>query len=342
MGRLWLVPAVLAALFAFALLLTKSLALSKQPSKKYQSTRQTDESVATGAVIIGGLKKTSDKVHCTVFAPEAAAPGDPFVVQVFAHLAEQAGQLAARAARAQDAAEEQGSAVLGKPVERGTEITFRLRMDGFKVHDPKKSLVWDGDINSVGFAVDVPEDFGRENVRGEVRIYYGGGKSPVGEIMFMFKVARDAAPAGAPHATSAPPQKHTRYTHAFVSYSSKDLDKVLLALRGLREGWEHEGMTYFFDRREIRSGEHWRKVIEANLDRCDLFVLFWSSAAQGSGEVKKEIDYALARKAGGDDEPPAFEPFTIEKPVPMPLPEGLESLHFGDELLNYMGDARSS
>jgi hypothetical protein len=292
-------------------------------------------------VVVGGLKKTSDKVHCTVFAPEAAAPGDPFVVQVFAHLAKQAGRLAALAAKAQESAEGQGSAALSGPVARGTEITFRLRMEGLKVREPKKSLVWDGEVNGVQFAVDVPEDFGRTNVRGEVRIYYGEGKAPVGEIMFMFKVARDAGAARAPHAPAAPPQRHTRYTHAFVSYCSKDLDKVLLAVRGLREGWEQEGMTYFLDRRAIRPGESWRAAIKTNLDRCDLFVLFWSSAAQLSGEVKKEIDYALARKGGGDDNPPAIEPFTIEKPVPVPLPAGLETLHFGDELLNYMGGAKN-
>lgn len=346
-SRWWAIAAALIAVLAFWLLFdfidrrTGKRGITLGPSSPFSRLTEWLREVASGskadvsdaaAVAVGAQRKAADKVHCTVFAPEQAAPGDPFIVQVFAHLAEQADQLAARAAKADDAAEEQGSAALGKPVERGTEITFALRMEGLKVHEPKKSLVWDGEVNRVQFAVDVPEDFERTNVRGEVRIYYGKGRAPVGEIMFMFKVARDGAKPGP---AAAPPQRHVRYTHAFVSYCSKDLDKVLLALRGLREGWEQEGMTYFFDQREIRSGERWRKVIEANLDRCDLFVLFWSSAAQCSDEVGKEIDYALARKAGSDENPPAIEPFTIEKPIPMPLPGGLESLHFGDELLNY-------
>lgn len=350
-NRWWLILAGLAALLAAGLLLAKLLPPRSAKKELQDSSHEVESPPAQGArgsagavasikgardVIVGARKKAADRVHCTVFAPEQAAPGDPFVVQVFAHLARQAGQLAARAARADDAAEERGSAALPKPVARGTQITFRLRMDGLTVHDPQKSLVWDGEVNGVQFAVDVPEDFARANVRGEVRIYYGRGKAPVGEVMFMFRVAPGGAAAGA---TFELPQRHVRYTHAFVSYSSKDLDKVLLALRGLREGWEHEGVTYFFDRREIRSGEHWRKVIRANLDSCDLFVLFWSSAAKGSEEVGKEVAYALARKGGRDDSPPAFEPFTIEKPVPVPLPEGLESLHFGDELLNYMSEA---
>lgn len=340
---LWLILAGLVALCVVAFLAAKLFSFSllghlKGAPAGLGKVPPGPVSPSTGGAhdaVVGSQKKEADKVHCTVFAPEQAAPGDPFQVQVFAHLAKHSGRLKKLAARAHAEAEEQGSAALRKPVARGTEITFTLRMEGLEVQGSQKSLVWDGAINHVQFAVDVPKDCERTNIRGEVNIYYGKAKAPVGEIIFMFKVAGDGAAASAP---TAPPQRHVRYRHAFVSYCAKDLDKVLLGLRGLRAGWEQEGITYFFDRRGIDAGAYWPDVIKAHLDRCDLFVLFWSSAAQCSGEVGKEIAYARARRLGSYENLPAIVPFTLEKPIPKPLPEGLESIHFGDELLNYGTD----
>jgi hypothetical protein len=307
---------------------------SESPSKielHAEKTTSPDKEGMEGA-IIGRQKKADDEVHCTVFAPEQAAPGDPFQVQVFAHLAKQARQLAALAAKADDTARDQGSKVLSKPVERETKITFTLEMPGLKVIEPKQSLIWRGEIDYVQFAVDVPEDCEPQNVRGVVKIYYEN--SPVGKIMFMFEVVEAGAPKpSAASAPAPPPQKESRYTHAFISYCSKDRLRVLMGLQGLRNGWELAGITYFIDLQGIKSGEYWSKVIQQNLDKCNLFVLFWSSAAQCSKEVSKEINYALTRKGGSEANPPDFLPYIIELPVPMPLPSGLEALHFNDDLL---------
>jgi hypothetical protein len=291
------------------------------------------EASAGGALIIGGQEKVTDEVHCTVYSPERAAPGDPFLVQVFAHLADQADRLAAIAARADEAAREQGSKLLSEPVARGEKLTFVLEMQGLNVYEPKQSLVWRGVIDYVQFAVDVPEDSRARPVRGVVRIYYGEEHAPVGQIMFMFRVAAAGEPA-TPPATTLPEQKLVRFTHAFVSYCSADRLRVLTGLQGLQRGWKRAGITYFIDLQGIGPGEGWREEIKKNLDRCDLFVLFWSTAAKCSEEVRREVQYALARKGGDDGNPPAFEPFTIEMPLPLPLPDGLESLHFGDEMLH--------
>jgi hypothetical protein len=259
------------------------------------------------------------------------------MVQVFAHLAEHAEQLAALAAKADPEALDRGSTTLSKPIKRETKITFVLEMPGLEVPEPKQSLVWRGIIDHVQFAVDVPEGCKAQNLRGVVRIYYGQERAPIGRIMFMFKIAEAGAPAPpAVSIPSPPPQEALKYTHAFISYCSQDRRQVLLGLRGLRKGWKLAGITYFIDLQDIKSGEYWREVIKLNLDKCDLFVLFWSSAAKGSEEVMKEVNYALARRSGNDKALPDFEPYTIELPVPEPLPEGLESRHFGDDLLYFI------
>jgi hypothetical protein len=127
-----------------------------------------------------------------------------------------------------------------------------------------------------------------------------------------------------------------RYTHAFVSYCSKDRDKVLPIYLGKRTEWRKAGITDFFDRKDIAAGAGWREEIQKNLDRCDLFVLFWSTSAMCSEEVGKEIAYALARKGSDEWNPPTFDPLSIELPVPRPLPAGLESLNFDDPLLYFI------
>lgn len=114
---------------------------------------------------------------------------------------------------------------------------------------------------------------------------------------------------------------------------SKDRRKILPIYVGKRTEWRKSGITDFFDRKNIGAGEDWNEVIQENLDRCDLFVLFWSSAARDSEEVRREINYALTRKIAGQPQPPDFDPLTIELPIPPPVPEGLESLNFDDELL---------
>jgi TIR domain-containing protein len=290
------------------------------------------------AVVFGGQKRT-DEVHCTAFAPPRVAPGDKFILQVFAHLERQAKQAAEKAAKTDAATIDHGSQPLKEEVERGTLLTFKLEAPGLKVdkaHRRGESLVWRGKPESVQFAVDVPEEHAApESVRCMVRIYTGEAKAPIGHLIFMLDIV-NAATVAAETATAAPaspPQTLKRYKHAFVSYCSTDRLKILPIYLGKRTEWQKAGITDFFDRKDIPAGADWNEEIQKNLDRCDLFVLFWSEAAKGSEGVSREIEYALARKGSDKWNPPTFDPLTIELPVPKPLPEGLESLNFDDALL---------
>ena len=311
------------------------------PGSGSTSTADAFKREGAAAVVFGGLKKEADVVHCTVFAPPQVAPGDKFIVQVFAHLARQAKRLAEQAAKVDATARDHGSQPLKETVERGTLLTFTLEMPGLKVdeaHSRGESLVWRGTPESVQFAVDVPENYAPpKTIRCIARIYSGEARAPVGHVMFMLDIAAAATPSTTvADAPSPPRQAVKRYTHAFISYCSKDRPKILPIYLGKRTEWRKAGITDFFDRKDIGSGDVWNEEIQKNLDKCDLFVLFWSSSAKCSAEVAKEIAYALARK--GDDEwnPPTFDPLSIELPVPQPLPSGLESLNFDDPLLYFL------
>ncbi|MFL6335603.1 MAG: toll/interleukin-1 receptor domain-containing protein [Pyrinomonadaceae bacterium] len=343
-GGRWLIPlAIIAALGAGAFIAAKLFSSQLGDFLKSTfsgSTAGQFKREGAAAVVYGGLKQKADVVHCTVYAPPRVAPGDMFIVQVFAHLAKQAKRLAEQAARADATARDHGSKPLQGEVERGTLLTFTLEAPGLKVdevHRQGETLVWRGEPESVQFAVDVPEEHAAAKpTRCTVRIYSGEARAPVGHIMFMLDVAATSAPAASANLPSPPPQTLKRYTHAFISYCSKDRDKVLPIYLGKRTEWRKAGITDFFDRKDIAAGAAWRAEIQKNLDKCDLFVLFWSTSAMCSEEVGKEIAYALARKGSDEWNPPAFDPLSIELPVPRPLPAGLESLNFDDPLLYFI------
>ncbi|HJQ33370.1 MAG TPA: TIR domain-containing protein [Pyrinomonadaceae bacterium] len=277
--------------------------------------------------------KESDTVHCTVFSREQVSPSDAFQVQVFVHLEDQAKDLAALVVTTgNEGANFQASKPLNRPIERDAELTFKLAVPGLEVLEPEQSLVWKGRTEPpqcVEFPVLVPDGCVPRSTVGIVKVFCE--KAPVGQITFTISVVERGAARSAP-AAAVTSQRQIWYKRAFISYSSKDRDKVTRGVQGLKRGLKWAGIDYFMDVQDIDSGEYWESVIKKNLDESDLFILFWSSAAKQSGEVKKEYEYALSRKGGNDDKPPFFEPITIELPLPEPPPE-LKSLHFNDELL---------
>ena len=73
-----------------------------------------------------------------------------------------------------------------------------------------------------------------------------------------------------------------------------------------------------------------------HIDECDIVLLFWSNAAKRSKWVRKEVQYALARKRGDESAPPEIGPVIIEgPPVPPPWKE-LSYLHFNDRVIYFM------
>jgi hypothetical protein len=324
--------AALAALGVAAYLLQKAFASA--PS----AIPAAEASAAPTAELAGATTKQSDKVFCTVFGPRSARPKDEFMVQVFAHLKEQASQLEDLAKGLDPSAERFGEKPFGKEVERGRDLFFEFEMSGLEAKEPVQTLTWYGDPASVEFEVAVPPDAEPRKLIGKV--HYGivsdeGAHVPLGHVKFAFEiVAAAAAPAAAQATADAKPtQENISYKKAFISYCSKDRTTVFRELQGLEVGFDLQGIPYFIDQDGIRTSEEWFKVIKANLDESDLFVLFWSSAARDSKEVLKEIEYALERRGGREDGPPYFRPIPIELPLPMPLPKGLEPLHFANKLL---------
>ena len=121
------------------------------------------------------------------------------------------------------------------------------------------------------------------------------------------------------------------YELAFISYASQDRNTVVQMLQTLR----FNGIKFFQDLLNLEPGDRWAKQLYRYIDDCDLFLLFWSSHAKASEWVMKEVRYAIERRAGDDEAPPAIHPVIIEGPPPVPPPPELEHLHFNDPLIYF-------
>lgn len=327
----WPALAVLAALAAAGYLLSTKMA----GGAAGETVASPSEGTAAGA----GTTKQADEVQCTAYAPPSAQPDNSFLVQVFAHLKEQAGELDALAAGWDADARRYGSQKLGAAIERGRELSFTLKMPGLEIDDPTQSIVWNGEVECVPFGVTVPADFKPKTVIGTVTVAVSnaeGAQVPVGTLKFVFKVAAAAAPqpAAAPPAQppAAPEQSYTAHKRAFISYASPNRPEVQKRVQMLLA----EGVECYMDVLTFRPGERWESNIYQYIDRSDIFYLFWSEAAKGSPWVKQEITYALKRKGDSELAPPEIMPIILEGPPIVPPPDELKHLHFNDPILYFI------
>ena len=297
-----------------------------------------------------------DAVDCTVFAPPAAAAGDSILVQLFAHMPQQADEVIQLAREFDESARRLGFSSLEVEIPRGSRLQVELALPGLEIDEPVQNIVWRGRAVSVQFAVTVPPAQAPGNLIGKVTVYLQG--APIGHIRFKIQItarrlrmATFTPPPGEPATGPQPliggtgeklePQplgdEACRYKQAFVSYAMKDLNEVMKRVQML----ERLHVSFFQDLLDLEPGERWERKLYQHIDDCDVFMLFWSTASKESKWVTKEVQYALARKGGEDSRPLEIVPVLIEgPPVPLPNPE-LAHLHFNDKLLYYMRPLQS-
>ena len=195
------------------------------------------------------------------------------------------------------------------------------------IDDPIQELIWQGQPESVQFGVTVPASLQPINVIGTVTV--SCESVPVGHVKFKVRVVIAALQTSNPK----PLGEDARcYQMAFVSYASADRDKVLTRVQMLNA----VGIRYIQDVLNLDPGDRWERQIYRRIDECDLFLLFWSSAARESEWVLKEVRYALDRKGGDELRPLEICPVILEGPPLVPPPPELAHLHFNDRLLYLM------
>lgn len=273
---------------------------------------------------------TSDVVRCSVFAPSYAKQGQQFLLQVFAHLADQTTEAQMLATEFDEKTQRRGLRTLDEKIERGAKLTFQLVIPGLIIAEDVQSLIWRAlpEPESVQFRVQVPRDQLTEPIVG--RIIISRDTVPIGHITFKLSiVAHDFASADAP---TRQERDWVPYKKAFISYASADRKEVLKRVQML----DLEGIKFFQDALQMEPGQRWEQRLYREIDQCDVFYLFWSTAAKQSKWVMQEVHYALERKGNSESAPPAIVPVIIEGPPPVPPPPELAHLHFNHYIIYFM------
>jgi serine/threonine protein kinase/uncharacterized caspase-like protein len=273
-----------------------------------------------------------DPVDCSVFAPPRVPVGSRVLVQVFAHLPGRADEARALAQDYDEQAVPRGLARLEVGVRRGAELAVHMVLPGFEVPEPWQRLIWRGRTDSVAFEVRVPAGLSPGTHIGTARVCLN--RAPVGHIKFKLEVtATTTAPAPRPEPIGFDAR---RYERVFVSYATENRAEVLKRVQMLRL----LRVQVFQDVLDLEPGARWERELFRHIDTADLFLLFWSSAARQSEWVRRELCYALERKAGKEHAPPEILPVVIEGPPPPDPPDELRGCHFNDPVLYFMAPGR--
>jgi hypothetical protein len=262
-----------------------------------------------------------DRVRFTVTCKPAVAPGESITINVWAHLEQHLKTVIDRANFLHG--EQRWQIATKGPVliQRGSQLTVRLRMDGFTIDEPEDFLIWDGEIANGAFLVQAPTDLSGESRAGRVAVYLDGLQ--IARLYFQLWIAPQ--PLTKLHAV---PLREERVTQAFASYAKADRDRVLGRIQGMQKVLPN--LDVFLDVLSLRSGENWEQQLWTEIPRSDVFYLFWSSAARQSEWVRKEWQCALQIR--GLD---FIDPVPLETPEAAPPPPELASKHFNDWILAY-------
>jgi len=264
-----------------------------------------------------------DWINVSVFCPRKVHEDDMFLCQAFAYLPDQIEAVEEVAAMIDETAEQVAKKKLGMPIERDTDLTFDLVMSRLDVDESGQSLSWSGWEDSVTFDVGVPTDITTKTIIGKVTVRQ---KSvPLGRLTFKVQIEQGVVSDEITLAGDEP----VRYKKAYISHSYKDRKEVLKRVTGLIS----TGIEISQECLTLSPRARWEQSVYKNIQQCDLFLLFWSSAARESEWVIKEAEYALELQKSNELGLPDIKPVILEgPPIPDP-PEGLKDLPFNDKII---------
>jgi hypothetical protein len=255
-----------------------------------------------------------DPVDCSVFAPAEAAAGESILMQVFAHRPEQ-GDPSAGPGRGFDSGSLRGGfRRLEIDVEQGAELRFYLDLHGLVVDEASRDLVWTGSPGVVEFHVSLPAGAARGTVPGTVHADLDG--IPIGVIRFKLDVL-GGEEAGKQRRPQPRGDFAFPFRKAYIACASSDRMEVLRRVQILTP----LRIEFFQEALNLEPAARWEKQLYRYIDDCDLFLLFWSSAAKRSEWILREARYALERAARDPFGRPEIRPLLLESAAVEPPPD---------------------
>ncbi len=266
-----------------------------------------------------------ERFQLSAFAPDSAAPGATLLVQAYVHFAAQAPAVAEMAQRRDADARRRGETPLAASPKPGQHIRVTMQAVGLEVDEPEQNLVWSGTPISADFELKMPKEPSESAYTLVLRVEVEG--LPIGSLKLRLAVGATAQRWAGILSNPLPKGEFHAYDYVFLSYSSKDRERVL----DVAQGFDRLGIRFFQDVLTLRAGDAWKQRIEAEIKRSDAMMLFWSKAAAESMEVRHEAETALRLQQASTTAIPHILPFILEQPPPLP-PESLKAIHFNDPI----------
>jgi hypothetical protein len=247
----------------------------------------------------------------SVVAPEAVAPQQHFVVEVFVH-DKKGRETLLRWSHNKDSVP---FTVGPTSVARGTTLDVELTIDGAHVEQNVGCIFWDDELGVLLFPCTVAEDAFGTSCRGLAT--FSVNQVTLARVPFVMSIT--------PRGSSKPAvlTELAAMRSAFASYATEDRRAVLARIQGMQKAAPF--IDIFLDAVSLRSGENWKEAIQREIKARDVLLLFWSLAASHSSFVETEWRMALKEKGLS-----CISPVPLESPAVAPPPPALSALHFGD------------
>ena len=285
---------------------------------------------------VGQPQETVEVVDCSVFAAPSAPAGRSMFVQVFLHAPEQLDRAEGIAAKIDHGSRLRSIATLQTEVARGQRLAITLDCLELAPDVAHKEIVWRGHLQAVSFRITIPQGtrHGQEFFP-IVRVSIEG--VPVGFLEFAIG-CRDE-PIGEADGSG---KDARRYRYAFLSHASQDRNEVTKFARALSAA----KIGFFQDILSLEPGDEWEERLFQEIDRCDVFYLFWSKHAAASEMVQREAEHAHQRASRSRAKVPDITPIRLDAsslPKHPPHSAWMEKIHFDDyfrKLIEAEGDDR--
>ena len=224
-----------------------------------------------------------DEVYSSIFASSEIKRKSHMVVQVYLHLYEETDKVKTLAQESDKNTERRDYIPLQCKLKKGDKVDVLLNIYGETLlMSDKKNVVWQGAFTKCSFDYFIPKDIDVDELSCVALLSVNG--VPVGEMRFISRIVDSPRQLN-------PEIIAYKYNKVFISYSHQDESKV----KFLHEGLELGSVPHFFDRKYLKVGDVFPKVIQDYINSADLFILCWSENASNSEYVQKERLQALER-----------------------------------------------
>lgn len=224
-----------------------------------------------------------DEVYSSIFASSEIKRKSHMVVQVYLHLYEETDKVKTLAQESDKNTERRDYIPLQCKLKKGDKVDVLLNIYGETLlMSDKKNVVWQGAFTKCSFDHFIPKDIDVNELSCVALLSVNG--VPVGEMRFITRIVDSPRQLN-------PEIIAYKYNKVFISYSHQDESKV----KFLHEGLELGSVPHFFDRKYLKVGDVFPKVIQDYINSADLFILCWSENASNSEYVQKERLQALER-----------------------------------------------